>query len=60
MTEERWQRIVEQMEIGDPLKDIGCDVEELFTYCEELRARLETPEETGLNGNREHTVIESQ
>ncbi len=46
MTEERWQRIAYQMEMGDPLKDIWCDAEELFTYCEDLRARLanlETP-----------------
>jgi hypothetical protein len=44
MTEERWQRIADQVAIGDPIKDIEYGPEqieyELFAYCEELRTLL--------------------
>lgn len=40
MTETRWQRIVRQIDNGDPLKDIDCDEEELYAYCVELRKRV--------------------
>lgn len=40
MTNKRWKEISQFVEIGDPLKDIGCDEQELYEYCVELRNKL--------------------
>ncbi len=44
MTAARWTRICEQIDTGDPLKDIDCDEDELISYIFELRNRLELNE----------------
>lgn len=40
MTNKRWKQIEDIMEAGDPIKDIGCDEQELYEYCVELMKRL--------------------
>jgi hypothetical protein len=40
MTRKRWNEIREVFELGDPLKDIGCDDDELIAYIFDLRVRL--------------------
>lgn len=40
MTKERWNKISEWLESGDPLKDINCDESELLDYIHDLRKQL--------------------